>query len=56
MLLKLYCSLFSAIAVGTFDWPMIDILQNKDEQFEWTVPTGKYSVKVHSGKDSIHSI
>ena len=31
MLLKVYCSSFSAVAAGTLDWPMIDILRNKDE-------------------------
>ena len=36
ILLKVYCSSLSAVAAGTFDWPMIDILRNKDES--WTVP------------------
>ena len=35
MLLKVYCSSFSAAAVGTFNWPMIGIFQNKNESLEW---------------------
>ena len=38
MLLKVYCSPFSTVGGGMFHWPMIDLLQNKDELLEWTVP------------------
>ena len=31
----------SAVAVGMFNWPMIDLLRNKDESLEWTVPAFK---------------
>ena len=41
MLLRVYCSSFSAVAAGTFDLPVIDILRNKDESFEWAVSTFK---------------
>ena len=34
MLLKVYFSLFSAVAAGTFDWAIIDLLKNKDESLE----------------------
>ena len=37
MLLYVYCSSFLAVAAGMFNWPMIDLLQNKDGLFEWTV-------------------
>ena len=39
--MKVCCSSFSAIAAGTFNWPMIDLLQNKDELLEWIVPAFK---------------
>ena len=41
MLLKVYCSLFLAVAVCTFNWPMIELLLNKDESLEWTTPSLK---------------
>ena len=41
MLLKVYCPSFSAVSSGTFDWPMINILRNKDESLERTVPAFK---------------
>ena len=31
MLLKVYCSSFSAVAAAEFNRPMIDLLRNKDE-------------------------
>ena len=64
-LFKVYCSPFLAVSACTFNWPMIDILRNKDESLKWTVPAfkcdqskrkgnmdGKYSVEVHNGKYS----
>ena len=41
MLLKVYCSSFLVFAGST----MIDLLRNKDELLEWTVPALKWSVK-----------
>ena len=41
MLLKVYCSSFSAVATVTFTWPMIDLLRDKDKSLEWTVPAFK---------------
>ena len=40
MLIKVYCSLFSAVAADTFNRQMIDFLQNKDESLERTVLKG----------------
>ena len=37
----LLCSSFSAVTAGTFNWPIIDLLQNKEELLEWTVHTFK---------------
>ena len=45
ILLKVYCSSFSAVAVGMFNWPMIDLLQNKDELLKWAVHTFKCDKK-----------
>ena len=53
MLLKLYCSSFSAVAAGTFNWPMIDILPNKDESLEWTVPS--FRCDQQKGKGNMES-
>ena len=40
--LKVYRSSFSAVAACTFNWPMIDLLRNKDESLEeWTAPAFK---------------
>ena len=45
-LLKVYYFFsFSAIAAGTFNWPMFDLLRNKDELLEWTVPAFKCDQK-----------
>ena len=41
ILLKVYCSWYSAVAVGTFNWPMIDLLQNNNESLEWAVSAFK---------------
>ena len=41
MLLKVYCSSFSAVATVMFTWPMIDLLRDKDKSLEWTVPAFK---------------
>ena len=41
MLLKMYWSSFSAVAAGTFNLSMIDLLRNKDESLKWTVPAFK---------------
>ena len=41
MLLKVYCSSFSAVANCTFNWPMVELLQNKNESLEGTAPTFK---------------
>ena len=41
VLLKVYCSSFSAVAAGTFNWPMIDRLRNKDQSPEQTPPAFK---------------
>ena len=40
MLIKVYCSLFSAVAADTFNRQMIDFLQNKDESLERRVLKG----------------
>ena len=45
ILLKVYCSLFSAVATGTFNRPVIDLLRNKDELLEWTVPLSSAIIK-----------
>ena len=39
-----HCS-FSAVAAGMFNWPIIDLLQKKDELLEWTVHTFKCDKK-----------
>ena len=36
MLSMVYSSLFLAVAACTFNWPMIDLLRNKNESLEWT--------------------
>ena len=41
MLLKMYCSSFSAVAASTFNWPMIEFIQNKVEMNDWTAPALK---------------
>ena len=41
VLLKVYCSSYSAVAAGTFNWVMIDLLRIKDKSLEWTVPVLK---------------
>ena len=41
MLPKMYCSWFLAVTACTFDWPMIDLLRNKDESLKWTASTFK---------------
>ena len=40
-ILKMYCSWFSAVAACTFNWLMIDLLQNKDESLKWTASAFK---------------
>ena len=58
MLLKVYCSSFSAVATCTFNWSMVDLLPNKNESLDGTTINkkkgkhGKYNVQVHSGKYS----
>ena len=64
MLLKVYCSSFSAVAAGTFDWPMIRHFTNQG-WMAWMDSTyfqmqsvkkkgkhGKYSIEIHNGKYS----
>ena len=51
MLLRVYWSSFSAVAAGTFDWPMIDILRNKDES--WTVPV--FNCDQYNRKENMES-
>ena len=34
LLLKVYCSSFSAVAAGMFVWMIINLLRNKDESLE----------------------
>ena len=49
MLLKVYCSSFSAVAASSFNWPMIDLLRNKDEMLEWTIPAFKCDQEKRKG-------
>ena len=58
-LVKTCCSVVSTC---TFNWPMVDFLQSKDESLDGTAPSnkrkgkhGKYNVEVHSG-NTVHSI
>ena len=58
ILLKVYCSLFSAIAAGTIDRLMIDLLWKTRMNFQVQPikKKGKHgSVEVHNGK-LVHSI
>ena len=41
ILLKMYCSLFSAVANCAFNWSMVNFLRNKDKSLDMTVPTFK---------------
>ena len=41
MLLKVYCFSFLAVTTCTFNSPMVDLLRNKDESLDGTVPTFK---------------
>ena len=40
-----YCFSFSAVAAGTFNWPMIELSRNKDESLEWTVTAFNFQVQ-----------
>ena len=37
------CSSFSSVATSTSNWPMIDLLQNKDKSLDWTASAFKFN-------------
>ena len=50
------CSSFSAVGTCTFNWTMVDILQNKAESLDWPAPAFKCgqqkNVEIHNGNYS----
>ena len=49
----MYCSSLSAVSAVTFNWPMIDLLRNKDELTKWAVSAFKCDQQ--KGKENMES-